>query len=144
MQPKSFRTKRRRHRGATSDLQRTGTTAVEFAIVFPVILTICFGLFELSRLQTISDTTRTSVILGAREAMVLGASADDVRTKVDRVLRLFSVSDSVTEVTPEDFSEAEEVTIRVEVPVAGNQSGFVVRHFLPEEAVIEYSITVSP
>ena len=70
---------------------RLGATAIEFALVAPLVLAIVFGLFEISRVMTVSDAMKTSVIAGAREAGVAQTNASEVRREMEAILNLFGI-----------------------------------------------------
>jgi len=106
---------------------RLGSTAVEFSIVCPVVLMIIFGLFEMSRAMTISDSVRTAAIAGAREASIALTTAEEVEAEMRALLRLFRVYNPTIVVTPAVIDAGvNEVTISVEVPM--DESNGVVLH----------------
>ena len=119
---------RSRKRSSTSSIHsRRGATATEFAVVLPIVLIICFGLMEISRAQTVRETARTAIILGAREAAVLNTDADKVQMEMERVLNPLGVSSSNIVVTPQLInSDVGEVSISINVPYSsenGNLAG---------------------
>ena len=107
-------------------IRRAATTAVEFAIVCPMVFLIIFSLFEVSRAVTISDSAKTSVIAGARESLIANTSAANVREEMERILDLFGVTNRDITVTPETIDDTvNEVTIVINVPFAtGNGLAF--------------------
>lgn len=97
---------------------RRGVTAVEFALVCPMVLLIVLGLLEVSRAVTISDSAKTSVIAGAREASVAGTSAANVQEEMELILDIFGVRSRQFNITPAVIDESvNEVRIRVAVPL---------------------------
>ena len=83
-----------------SSRKRRGATAVEFALVCPIVLAIMFGMLEISRMSTVIDAARTSVITGAREARVANATRETIEEEMDNILDLFGVRDSTITVSP--------------------------------------------
>lgn len=114
---------------------RRGTTSVEFAIVAPLVLLVVFGLFEMSRAMTISDSVRTAVIAGAREAGIAQTTADNVEDEMRRVLNLFRVRNPTIVVTPEIIDESVgEVSISIRVPM-DTSNGVVMHRVVGAEAM---------
>ena len=97
---------------------RLGATAIEFALVAPLVLAIVFGLFEISRVMTVSDAMKTSVIAGAREAGVAQTNASEVRREIEAILDLFGIYNRQIVVTPETIDNSViEVSIDVTIPL---------------------------
>lgn len=98
--------------------KRRGVSAIEFAIVAPIVLLIVFGLFEVSRVMTINDSVRTSVIAGVREAGVANTTADNVKAEIEFILNAFRVRSSEVVVTPSVIDAGvTEISIDVTVPL---------------------------
>ena len=97
---------------------RLGATAIEFALVAPLVLAVVFGLFEISRVMTVSDAMKTSVIAGAREAGVAQTNASEVRREMEAILDLFGIYNRQIVVTPETIDNSViEVSIDVTIPL---------------------------
>lgn len=102
---------------------RFGATAVEFAIVCPFVLVLIFGLLEVSRAVTISDTIKTGIIAGAREAGVAQTDATKVQEEIDFILDVFGVHNRDIVITPEVIDDSTtEVTIEIAAPL-NSQNG---------------------
>lgn len=67
-----LRRRARRHQDA-----RKGVTAVEFAIVAPVILLLFLGAIEITRLNFLRHTAANAAYEGARRAIVPGGTSSD-------------------------------------------------------------------
>ena len=106
--------------------KRHGVTAVEFAIVCPMVLLLVFGLFEISRVITISDSLRTSVVAGAREAGIARTNADNVEAEVARILDTFRVRNRQIEISPAVIDDSvSQVTINVTAPMNSDNGVFL-------------------
>ncbi len=98
-------------------IRRAATTAVEFAIVLPLVLLIVFSLMEISRAVTISDSAKTSVIAGSRQALVAETTNTNVQAEMERILDLFGVRSRQIVVTPAVINPTvQEVSIQITVP----------------------------
>ena len=85
-----------------------------------------FGLLEISRAVTLTDTARTSVIAGAREANVALTTSDNVEEEMNAILDLFQVRTRTITVSPAVIdATVDEVTISVEVPLTTDNGLFM-------------------
>ena len=71
---------------------RRGATTVEVAMILPVLFLFIFASFEFSRLNMLKHLAGAAAYEGAREGIVIGATADDVTTRVNAILALDSES----------------------------------------------------
>lgn len=73
--------KRRNH-----DRRRRGATAVEFAVVAPAFLFICFFSIEFARMSMIRNLAQTAAYEASRFAMMEGATSADGQEKANEIL----------------------------------------------------------
>lgn len=107
---------------------RLGATTVEFALVFPLLLTVTFFMLETLRMTTISETVKTSVLAGAREASVAVTSADTVKHEMELILAPYGIPDHDITVTPAVIdSSVGEVSIGIAVPLNANNGIFFMK-----------------
>jgi Flp pilus assembly protein TadG len=101
--------------------RRHGATTVELALVLPVLFLFVFGAFEFSRLNMLKHLAGVAAYEGAREGIVIGATASDVQTQVNAILAAGGVIDATITTTPATISETTtEVQVHVSIPVDGN------------------------
>lgn len=112
-----------RHRTVRSSSTpgRHGATTVEVALILPVLFLFIFASFEFSRLNMLKHLAGAAAYEGAREGIVIGATADDVSTRVNAILTAGSVYDATITTTPSTITAATtEVVVQVTIPVDGN------------------------
>ena len=66
--------------------RRRGATAVEFALVAPIIFLLFLGSIEMTNLNMIRHTAMNAAYEGARQTIVAGGTADDARKESLRLL----------------------------------------------------------
>ncbi len=122
--------------------RRRGATAVEFALVCPIVLSIMFGMIEISRMSTIIDSARTSVISGAREARVANATKASVIDEMEEMLDLFGIRDHQIQVTPSVITPSvTDVTIDIDVPFNASNGLYLVT--LAGSKNLKFSVSVN-
>jgi len=67
-------------------LRRRGTTAVEFAVILPILFTFIFGIIEYGRVQLVSNLLKTACRSGARYGATEGISTTDAQARVAQIL----------------------------------------------------------
>lgn len=113
------KTTTRNLRRSLTKRNRRGATAVEFALVVPLVLLLVFGLLEISRAVTVTDSVRTAVIAGAREASVAQTTDANIQDEMEQILDLFNVDTREIEITPAVIDNTvAEVNIRIAVPLS--------------------------
>ena len=83
----------------------------------------------MSRAQTILGTARTGAFVGAREAAVAKTNTENVRAEIENVLQIFSIEESTITITPEDFSTASNVNVRLQIPYSA-RNGMIFMWFM--------------
>ena len=109
---------RRRHRKPAS---RLGASAVEFALIAPLMILFTFGLVELGRLMLVKQTATHATREGARIAVRPLADSNDVIDRVNEELALLAIENATIETVPATLEDAEpgsQVTVRVRVDIA--------------------------
>jgi len=100
---------------------RTGATTVELALVLPVLFLVVFGAFEFSRLNMLKHLASVAAYEGAREGIIIGATAADVETQVNGILAAGGIIDATVTTTPATLTATTtEVQVNVSIPVDGN------------------------
>ncbi len=100
--------------------KRNGATAVEFAIVAPVILLLFLGAVEINNLNFIKHTAANAAYEGARTAMVAGGTAELATQQAQECLDSFGVGNGAEVLIGE---ASDRITVTVRVPAHLNSYG---------------------
>ena len=98
---------------------RRGVTAVEFAIVAPLLFLLVLGMVEFGRMVMVQQILTNGSREGARRAILEQATVSEVETVVADYLRSTSVSGATVTVDPDTLTHigfGDPVTVTVSVP----------------------------
>jgi Flp pilus assembly protein TadG len=110
---------------------RTGATAVELAICFPIILVFFIGMVGVTQAFTLRDTAQHAAYEGARRGILLNSKASDCDDAVQEFVRRIRIRGAVTTVSPQTISNAvQEITVGVTIPM--NENAWVAAPFFPK------------
>lgn len=111
-----------RHRDSKARREvRLAASAVEFALIAPLMMLFTFGLVEIGRLTLVKQTATHASREGARIAVRPTAATSDVVERVTSELALLQISNASIETVPQSIEEAApgtEVTVRVRIDIA--------------------------
>lgn len=114
--------------------QRLGVSAVEFALVCPVVFVLFFGAFDFARWNMLRNSIDNAAYEGCRQGVVPGGTTEEIRAEVERILSAIGAKSAQLTITPETITgNTTEVTVTVEVPF--NENGFVVTKFFPNRTL---------
>ncbi|HBJ34388.1 MAG TPA: hypothetical protein DDZ51_06410 [Planctomycetaceae bacterium] len=117
-------------------LRRRGTTAVEFALVFPVALLFFVSLITLVQGFIIRNAAENAAYFGARRGIIPGATDQSIRNVISEEVRLGLTSNFTANINRlGDF-----VTVTVTVPMQGN--AWATGGFAPEILTITQTCTL--
>ncbi len=108
---------------------RRGVTAVELAIVVPIVLMLFLGMWEICRFLNIRETIALASMEGARKGIVPGATATDATNAAKNTCAVVGV----TNPTVTTASTASDVTVTVAVQM--DQYAWVTPLFLKGKVV---------
>ncbi len=95
-----------------SNLNRTGTYTVEFALCIPVLFMFTFACFEYSHHEYIKHSLNQAAYQGARAGICINGTQNDIKNAVDQSLLTAGLGGVKIEVTPAVISSAtREVTV---------------------------------
>jgi Flp pilus assembly protein TadG len=101
--------------------QRRGAVAVEMAITVGLVFFFFFAALEMCRVSMMRHTVEHALYEGARQGIVPGATAADVRTKAQSVMRTIGIRTAAIDVTPAVIDNSTpEVAVRIQMPLDQN------------------------
>lgn len=102
-------------------LSRTGATAVEFAVTFPVLIIFLFAAINLSMAASLHHTVDHAAYEAARQGAISSATIDSITLVAERELEIFGIRDATITVLPSDLTDqTDEITVRISVPIGKN------------------------
>jgi Flp pilus assembly protein TadG len=128
-------------------VQRRGVSAVELALVAPVLVAMVLGLIEAARLGMVAQLLTTAAREGCRVAVLDGMTQDDVQNRIDTVLSGSGISvGTVTPTCPSPYvwtSAPSGTAITVSLSVSYNQVSWLKVPVYFNGAIINASATMS-
>jgi hypothetical protein len=98
---------------------RRGAAAVEFAMTAPILFALVLGAVEFSRANMLVHTTAIAATEAARQSIIPGATAPEVRLKALEELRMVGVVDANVTLDPAEIvDDTTQVTVNLTVPVS--------------------------
>ncbi|MFT5528109.1 MAG: Flp pilus assembly protein TadG [Pirellulaceae bacterium] len=100
---------------------RKGAHTVEMAIILPVLFMMFLGFIEFARMEHMRETSALAAYEGAREGIVPGAKASEVRDAATSIVLTAGMIDSTITVTPTTITDdTPDVTVNVQIPIDNN------------------------
>lgn len=94
---------------------RRGTTVVEFAMTFPIVLGFFLAMIFTVQLFLLESASEIAAYEGARRGIIVGSTVDEIETDVARSMNRFA-----SEYTVNIERNSEFVEVEVVVPMNGN------------------------
>ena len=108
---------------------RNGVTAVEFAMVAPVVFLLVFFIFEVARLMMFGGNVNTALLTGVRQATIADSTATEIDESIREELKRFGINEVDNNIFPPNFTPSDtSVRIDVDVPI-GTSVGFELSHY---------------
>lgn len=91
------------------------------AITVPILFLMVFASLEFCGVNVQRHTADNAAYEAARRGIVPGATAQDVRDEANRIMAFVGARNITVDVTPATITDlTEELTVRVELPIADN------------------------
>lgn len=120
---------------------RSGTTAVEFALVFPIILIFFVAMTVFTQAFLIRDSVQHAAYEGAREGLKLSSTAEDCEKQVMVFLDSMRLKGGKVKVEPAILT-AETNEVAVSVSVSFQDNAWIAAGFMPKEWRATHTITL--
>lgn len=119
---------------------RAGAATVEFSLCAFIVFTLFLGMVEVARFHIVRHSIDQAVYVGARTAIVPGATAGEAeQAALDRLQAAGVIGPSVT-ITPNVItSETQAVTVRITAPYESN-SWTLPRYFSGVDVAAEMTL----
>lgn len=122
--------------------QRKGASAVEFALVFPLVLMFFTGLIAFSQAILLRDTAQHAAYEGARKGMTIDATNEEVVAETIEFLRVMRIKNPSVQVTPAIItSTTENVSVTIRIPFRDN--AWIAAGFVPENWTMGADVTLT-
>lgn len=121
---------------------RAGATAVEFALIFPIILTFFVASMAFTQAFMLRDTAQHAAYKGVRRGIVWNATTADVQAEVQGFLSQLGIRDAVITTEPAVIDN-NVPTIRVNVSIPMNRNAWVASPFMPSEFAPSSSVALN-
>lgn len=109
--------------------RRRGALTVEFALTAPILFAIVLGALEFSHINMVRNTMENAAYEGARQGIIPGATARDVRREARSILRAVGINGDRIRIQPGTIANnTERVTVTVRVPL--DRNGFIAPLFM--------------
>ncbi len=126
---------------------RSGTSAVEMALIAPMFVALVMGQIETSRLGMVAQILTTAAREGCRVAVIAGSSQSDVQTRVNTILSGSNIPiGTVTPTCPSPYtwtSAPMGTPITVSLSVPYSQVSWLGVPFFLTNATVSASATLS-
>jgi Flp pilus assembly pilin Flp len=104
--------------------KRTGATAVEFALISPILFLTVFASIEFVRANILKHTASNATYVATRSVIVPGGSKEVAIAKANEVLAMAGIRDAIIEISPDEITqETSAVTTKISIPMNSNSWG---------------------
>ena len=101
--------------------RRRGSLTVEMAVTLPVLFLFVFAALEFAGMNVIRHTVDNAAYEAARRGIVPGATVADVVNEATVIMGFVGAENVTVNVVPATITQdTDELTVTVNVPVAGN------------------------
>lgn len=109
--------------------KRNGTTCVEFALTFPIVLGLFMSMIFCVQAYMTKSTAEMAAYAAARQGVIIGSTEEEIRLEAERVISTVARKYEITIERTSDF-----VDVSVVVPMNGNS--WATGQWCPESLVL--------
>ena len=114
---------------------RSGATAVEFAMISPILFLCIFAGVEFVRANIIRHTAENAAFCASRAVMVPGATKSEAIDKANAVLAMAGVRDAEIQLDPAVIDEST-THVKTEISIPRNQNSWGLGTFMKDRAIV--------
>lgn len=104
--------------------KRTGATAVEFALISPILFLTIFASIEFVRANILKHTASNATYVATRSVIIPGGTKEIAMAKANEVLAMAGIRDAIIEISPNEITqETSAVTTKITIPMNSNSWG---------------------
>lgn len=122
--------------------RRKGAQIVEFAIILPLFLLLCFGIFEYGRAMMVIEILTNAAREGARNAVLEGSTETTTHSTIDNYLTGSNITGFSRSVSPNPASTARGSSITVNVSVPYSSVSWSPIHYITAGKVFHASVSM--
>ncbi|HMO15627.1 MAG TPA: TadE/TadG family type IV pilus assembly protein [Pirellulaceae bacterium] len=115
----------------TKRKDRLGATAIEFAIVFPILMLFFIAAMAFTQAFMLRDTAQHAAYKGARRGLVWNSTTNDVKSEVEIFLSRLGIRGAIVTTEPAEIDNQTQ-TIAVHVAIPMNRNAWVASPMLPK------------
>jgi Flp pilus assembly protein TadG len=124
--------------------QRRGASTVEFALVFPIIMTFFGAMVVFAQANLLRDTAQHAAYEGARAAIVPGATAKNAMQATKQMMAIVDTRQAEIRITPSVITDdVESVRVDVNIPMGPNLWWMAATPFIPEDWTMTASVELN-
>ena len=119
----------RLHKSKYFKSDRTGTTALEFAVAAPVVFLVIFGCIEITRMSLLLNLAQDACYDAARHAMVEGATTSEATARAQQVLALFGTRNATIQINNGAGITSTSTHVQVSISIPMRDNAYVLKYF---------------
>lgn len=114
---------------------RKGTSAVEFAMVSPILFLVVFAGIEFVRANIVKHTANNATFAACREVIVPGGTKAEAIAEANQVLAIAGIRDAEITLSPDTIDQST-ASVKVSISVPMNSNSWGISSFLKNRSIV--------